>query len=46
MCSAWTTIIIIASDGVWEFMSNQEVADLAYAEYCTLRAEQAANKIV
>jgi serine/threonine protein phosphatase PrpC len=27
------TICIIASDGVWEFMSNKEVAEIAYSYY-------------
>jgi len=26
-------IIIIASDGVWEFMSNQVVAEIAFEQY-------------
>ena len=38
--------MIIASDGVWEFLSNDEVAKLALPFYATGHAEQAANTIV
>ena len=39
-------ICIIASDGVFEFMSNQNVANIAMAHYETGAAEAAANAIV
>ena len=38
--------IIIASDGVWEFLSNEDVAKLAEPFYSQGLAEQAANAIV
>ena len=38
--------IIIASDGVWEFLSNEEVAKLALPFYAAGQAEQAANTVV
>ena len=38
--------IIIASDGVWEFLSNDQVAQLALPFYAAGHAEQAANTIV
>lgn len=38
--------VIIASDGVWEFLSNEEVARLALPFYAAGQAEQAANTIV
>lgn len=38
--------IIIASDGVWEFLSNEEVAALALPFYAAGQAEQAANTVV
>ena len=39
-------IMIIASDGIWEFMSNQNVANIALAHYQAGAAEAAANAIV
>ena len=39
-------VIIIASDGVWEFLSNDAVAEMAMRFYETGQAEQAANTIV
>ena len=39
-------ILIIASDGIWEFMSNQNVANIALAHYEAGAAEAAANAIV
>ena len=38
--------MIIASDGIWEFMSNQNVANIALAHYNAGAAEAAANAIV
>ena len=39
-------IAVIASDGIWEFMSNQNVANIALAHYEQGAAEAAANAIV
>ena len=39
-------ILIIASDGIWEFMSNSNVANIALAHYEAGAAEAAANAIV
>ena len=39
-------VIIIASDGVWEFLSNEKVAAMAMKFYNEGLAEQAANTIV
>ena len=38
--------IVMASDGVWEFMSNEEVAKIVYPHYFTGNAEKAAEEIV
>ena len=38
--------LIIASDGVWEFLSNEDVARIAFQFYEQGHAEQAANTIV
>jgi serine/threonine protein phosphatase PrpC len=38
--------LIVASDGVWEFLSNERVAQLAMPFYSQGHAEQAANAIV
>ena len=39
-------VLIIASDGVWEFLKNEDVAKLAMRFYNDGLAEQAANTIV
>ena len=39
-------VIIIASDGVWEFLTNEQVAMMAMKFYNEGLAEQAANTIV
>jgi serine/threonine protein phosphatase PrpC len=39
-------IIIVASDGIWEFMSVQNVASIAQAHFEQGAAEAAANAIV
>ena len=39
-------IIVLASDGVWEFMSNQEVANIVYPFYLQKNAEGAAESLV
>ena len=38
--------LIIASDGVWEFLTNEQVAAMALPFYPSGQAEQAANTIV
>ena len=38
--------IILASDGVWEFISNQTVADIVYPFYLKKNAEGAAESLV
>ena len=38
--------MILASDGIWEFMTNQNVANIAMAHYAAGAAEAAANAIV
>ncbi|CAI2359381.1 unnamed protein product [Moneuplotes crassus] len=38
--------VIIASDGVWEFMENREVAEIVYEYYAQGNAERAAEEIV
>jgi len=35
--------MIIASDGVWEFLSNEDVAKIVSPYYLQGHAEQAAN---
>ena len=37
---------MIASDGVWEFMSNEEVARISYPFYAKSAPEAAANALV
>ena len=44
--SADDRVIIIASDGVWEFLPNSQIAEMAMRFYDTGQAEQAANTIV
>ena len=38
--------MIIASDGVWEFLSNEDVAKIVSPYYLQGHAEQAANQVV
>ena len=39
-------IIVLASDGVWEFLSNEEVAAIVYPYYFKGAPEAAANALV
>ena len=39
-------IIILASDGVWEFLENQQVADIVYPYFLQRNAEGAAENLV
>lgn len=39
-------VIVIASDGVWEFMENSEVAEIVYPFYLAKNAEGAAECLV
>ena len=39
-------IVVLASDGVWEFLSNQEVANVVYPYFQKRNAEQAAETLV
>lgn len=38
--------IVLASDGVWEFMTNEEIAHIVYPYYFSGNAEKAAEEIV
>lgn len=38
--------IVIASDGVWEFLSNEAIARIVWPFYCKNSPEQAGNAIV
>ena len=38
--------IVIASDGVWEFLENKEVAEIIYEYYIKGNAEKAAEEVV
>ena len=38
--------IIIASDGVWEFLSNEDIARIVWPFYLNNSPEQAGNAIV
>jgi serine/threonine protein phosphatase PrpC len=38
--------VVIATDGVWEFLSNQEVAQIVYPYYIENQPEAAANALV
>eukprot|EP00359_Climacostomum_virens_P002884 CAMPEP_0204911982 /NCGR_PEP_ID=MMETSP1397-20131031/10206_1 /ASSEMBLY_ACC=CAM_ASM_000891 /TAXON_ID=49980 /ORGANISM="Climacostomum Climacostomum virens, Strain Stock W-24" /LENGTH=400 /DNA_ID=CAMNT_0052082733 /DNA_START=144 /DNA_END=1343 /DNA_ORIENTATION=- len=38
--------IIIGSDGLWEFMSNQEAVDIVGADYLSASAESSCDKLV
>lgn len=39
-------MIVLASDGVWEFMSNEEVASIVYPYFMIGNAEKAAEVLV
>lgn len=39
-------VIILASDGVWEFLENQQVADIVYPYFLQRNAEGAAENLV
>ena len=39
-------VIVLASDGVWEFISNEEVASIIYPFYLQRNAEKAAETLV
>ena len=39
-------VIILASDGVWEFLENQAVADIVYPYFLQRNAEGAAENLV
>lgn len=39
-------MIIIASDGVWEFLSNQQVMNLILPYYLKNQPEQACEKVI
>ena len=39
-------IMVLASDGVWEFLKNQEVANIVYPFYLQKNAEGAAESLV
>ena len=39
-------VIVLASDGVWEFMSNEEVANVVYPFFLQKNAEKAAETLV
>ena len=39
-------MIICASDGVWEFLSNQDVANILYPYFLQKNAEGAAENVV
>jgi len=38
--------IVIASDGIWEFISSQEAAEIVYPYYLKNTAEEAADVLV
>jgi len=38
--------IVIASDGVWEFLSNKQVCDIVNPYYSTKNAQGACDKLV
>lgn len=38
--------VVIASDGVWEFLSNQEVSEIILPFYLENQPEAAANAVV
>ena len=39
-------IIVLASDGVWEFLQNQDVANIVYPFFLQKNAEGAAESLV
>ena len=39
-------IVILASDGVWEFLNNKQVANIVYPFYLDKNAEGAAESLV
>ena len=39
-------IMVLASDGVWEFLQNQEVANIVYPYFLQKNAEGAAESLV
>jgi serine/threonine protein phosphatase PrpC len=39
-------IMVLASDGVWEFLQNQDVANIVYPFYLQKNAEGAAENLV
>ena len=39
-------IILLASDGIWEFLTNQQVANIVYPFFATDAPEAAANALV
>jgi serine/threonine protein phosphatase PrpC len=39
-------VVVVASDGVWEFLSNEEVADLVLPFYFKNDPESAADAVV
>ena len=39
-------VIVLASDGVWEFMENEEVAAIVYPFFLLKNAEKAAETLV
>lgn len=39
-------IIVLASDGVWEFLSNEDVSDIVYPYYLENNVEGAAEALV
>ena len=42
----WDQFIILASDGVWEFISNEEAANIIMPHYLANSAEKAAEAII
>jgi serine/threonine protein phosphatase PrpC len=38
--------LVIASDGVWEFLSNEQVAQIVHQYYKSQEAEVAANTVL
>jgi|TARA_B110001450_G_scaffold237005_1_gene242918 serine/threonine protein phosphatase PrpC len=39
-------IVLLASDGIWEFLSNQQVASIVYPFFAKDAPEAAANALV
>lgn len=44
--NALDKVLVLASDGVWEFMSNEEVAGIIYPFFKQRNAEKAAETLV